>query len=1463
MNERAEKYEAFLDDLALVVDGDAAALERHADFLVDDDGARDTRHEAASTAEQLKDAGADYVHPEGFAERVLASIDAGVEDSAQPGRTTSPGFALPSTSGAHVEPSPQPVAGTAAADVAVSSASVSSASMNSEVVSSGGVRRETVRGESAPEPIVQPPAADKSRRMGKLLFFPLVGVLGLAAAAAAVGVYFMGKDDAVPGSDTPRFATGGMDGSLERIDRAADDGRSGVEIQRHGADDFVALGATEAIEAGSTIRTDERTRARVRLSDGSVLVLDHATQLEMVGDAPRTFRLRDGNLVADIAHLEEGPNARFETTTGSIEVLGTKFELSATNDVTNVRVSRGVVAMNGADGSSVQVRAGEEGVVRAGRAPDVAPVTNLANELAWAEIGGGEEQAGDEDTIAGIGSLRARRPGEREDHERPLTLATHSVRVRIVGNVARTEIEEVFRNDSDHTLEGIYRFPLPADAQIARLALDVEGRMEEGSFVERDRAAAIWRGVIRNATAVHQRRNDEEFIWVPGPWTDPAILEWQRGGQFELRIFPIPAHGERRVVLGYTQNVQPQGARRRYVYPLAHSADDSTRVGQFDVDVRVAGADSVTASGYDVSSANDDGATRLRLSETNFTPKGDLTIDYTLPGGEREVRWWTYHGEAASAPPANSREQDREVARLQQEMSEDQRSYVAFALRPDLPRASERRSRDFVLVVDSSQSMFGERYQRATRLATNIVREMDRRDRFTILACDYQCQVMPGGIQPPSTQASRAAQEWLDSIEPAGASDITAVLREAVATISAERREDRELHVTYIGDGTSTVGYRRAASLAAEVRAVAEAEHVAVSTVGVGGDADTMALRAIARSAGGHYVPYIPGQRISVAAMAVLETSYGASLDSPRVEMPDGLSEVAPAELPTVRAGQELIVVARMDRERVAGAIVLRGTVAGRPFERRYDVDLVPTDAAGNRFVPGLWAAARIEQMQLSGRGEERGRIIAMSKAFGVMSRHTSLLVLESEAMFRAFRVDRNESQVAQWTGEEDVVVGGEQGEAFGVGQGSGGTGGLMAGGNSVLGGALRGRSGGGASGGGMRAESSARARPRSSAAAEPAADMLDDAIASGAVARTTRDNRWQEREARPAPDQQVLANPGPQQPPVPEPVETMRRQPARRPGQWMRRVWVRSGQIDRSAEPSQAVLRAADEAEARLAQTPDSRDRHRDAVRELARAGRLDRALEIAEAWVERDREDAEALTAKADLLGRMGHRDEALRLLTGTVDLAPNSGPLHRRLMGAFERAGQPERACAHRIALAEIDENNPNAVADAMRCERALGRDQAASRILYSVREGSVRTRAERLAQQEDSSSRFRGDFTIDGQWSGGDLDLTILTAQGTRLSWMGGRTTVVGEHTSDPGREQLGLRWTGQGTYVIEVNRTDPNDTSEIRGRLDVRILGERQSIPFTLTGERTAVAQVRVTRTSRLETVTGTVGPMGR
>src|SRR5690606_35756045 len=132
-----------------------------------------------------------------------------------------------------------------------------------------------------------------------------------------------------------------------------------------------------------------------------------------------------------------------------------------------------------------------------------------------------------------------------------------------------------------------------------------------------------------------------------------------------------------------------------------------------------------------------------------------------------------------------------------------------------------------------------------------------------------------------------------------------------------------------------------------------------------------------------------------------------------------------------------------------------------------------------------------------------------------------------------------------------------------------------------------------------------------------------------------------------------------------------------------------------------------------------------------------------------------------------------------------------------------------------LAEIDEADAGAVAAAMRCERSLGRPEAAARILASIRDASVRTRAERESndagivglrhgvRRGPSATTFRGDFTIEAEWEGGgDLDVSIITPQGTRLSWMGGRTTVVGDAARSSDGERIGLRYTAPGRYIVE-------------------------------------------------------------
>ena len=219
---------------------------------------------------------------------------------------------------------------------------------------------------------------------------------------------------------------------------------------------------------------------------------------------------------------------------------------------------------------------------------------------------------------------------------------------------------------------------------------------------------------------------------MAGPWRDPALLEWQRGGRFELKIFPIPKRGSRRVVLTYTQTVDQTAGVRRFTYPLAHDQSGTTKIDSFNLDLQVLGHDKafgVKTRGYELTSAGSTGdAERKTMQATAFVPAGDLTVEYALPDRDREITAWGYKMDPAQAvaapgapakpnlPAAAQTAEQKAAVEAANALSQDTSAYVAISVRPKLPRWEEAKGRVHALVVDTSRSMIGERYARATRL---------------------------------------------------------------------------------------------------------------------------------------------------------------------------------------------------------------------------------------------------------------------------------------------------------------------------------------------------------------------------------------------------------------------------------------------------------------------------------------------------------------------------------------------------------------------------------------------------------------------------------------------------------------------------------------------------------------------------------------------------------------------------
>jgi len=1200
------------------------------------------------------------------------------------------------------------------------------------------------------------------------------------------------------------------------------------------------LGPGTTVQAGATLQTAPTERAKIELSDGSSVVLDSETRL-VLETAPRQVRLESGQGVFDVAQIPGGPPLKVKLlrTDGQVEILGTKLRIREDGGRALVDVSRGSVQLSCPRGVG-KVLAGQQGIMVAGSPPEVVAAPDLGQAIGWSQASG-------VDAEAGIGSLRGRRVQLRGAPESELRLANHAVQVRISGPVARTEIEQTFSNDTDFELEGTYRFPLPAGARIASMALEVDGQFREGRFVDRSTGERIWRGVQKNAQLRGRlgRVNTDDILFAPGPWRDPALLAWEAGNRFSFRIFPIRPHTSRKVRIAYVETLSPTVGGRRYVYPLPQGQWGSigrSVADHMDLQVEIKGHDagkSLRISGLTLNATDDAGARKLAATFDRFVPSGNLVIE--VP-------------EAATGTIRNATYRDG--ADL----------FSVVALRPTLPLAQTPVALENVVVLDSSYSAVGEMWRRQVAVAESLVREMGADDRVTVLTCDVGCRPVGAPSQIPSLDLATAMSDALARVEPGGTSDIARAIEEASRMLSgAGGAAGRTGNIVYVGDGVATVGVRDPGRVAELAARAASSAHALVSTIAVGTSCDERMLAELARRTGGVAIGYAPGDEPTALSLRMLGRLRGPTLLGATVELPPGAFEVAPAAMPAIHAGEEVWIAARFSGP-TNGDVVLRGTVDGRPFETRARVNVADDGSPGNAFVPQMWAEKRA--MDLAAAGDmNREQVVALGTRYGLVTPFTSLLVLDSDALAERLGLGPA-TTAAQWTGTEEA----ELEEAQGAGSGPTET--LAAPEPSAPSEAPRSTT---------EARRAERSRDPEQAQREqaPADDSLDR-VAAGRRA--------------PAPSAEATAQAAPSAPSPPPPPAAMSppritgggegalMQPggagggglgdadgnaaggargpvvvvqgavavpqpdslSRPPGWWgggirpripVRVAAIRNVRVATSGllGATQDTLEEVADAKAALGSEPDRRKNHRDLARLLGRIGEVGEGTSVLRGWLARDALDVEALGMLGDMLARGGDRERAIRTFASVVEVQPGDKASHDRMAKLYERAGRFEDACAHRVSLAALSPEDEAAAAAATRCQttnEAPGAETIAGNLVVGLRTES-----------------------------GVDLDVAVIFRDGTRVSWMGGRKGVRAAEATSLQGERLAIGFLPVGSYTIEVSRTTPASAlgtappspagpvtvsgPPVSGTVELRVLGERRTIPFRLDGERAAVAAVSV------------------
>jgi len=506
-----------------------------------------------------------------------------------------------------------------------------------------------------------------------------------------------------------------------------------------------------------------------------------------------------------------------------------------------------------------------------------------------------------------------------------LSIVYHDVEVTIRDGVVTTHVDQLFRNDTGRDVEGRYVFPLPPGAVVSSFTMWVDGEALEARILDADEARAIYEDYVRRAI-------------------DPALLEYVGRDTLSARIFPIPAGGDRRIEITYSELLSAESGTYRYRYPLdteRFSARPLERV-TISVDLQTTVPLSAVYSpshSLGVVRTAEDAATGLFEAYDVF-PAQDFLLYYSVSVDAMGMTVLTYR------------------------VPGEDGFFLLIVTPPELAASAAPIPKDLVFVLDSSGSMSGRKIEQAKEALRFILENLNQDDRFAVISFSDYSSALQTQLVPVSAANIAAATAWVAGIDAQSGTNIDDALSLAFSLFEAN---ERPRFLIFLTDGEPTVGEVDPVSIAAHAIA-ANAAEARVFVFGVGNDVNTVLLDQLAQENRGTTTYVLPGENLEVSlssfyrkiaspvlADTMLTIDNVDAVDS--IDAVDGF-DVYPTVLQDIFRGTQLLVLGRYR----------------------------------------LWAGRKISyllnQIRLYGESDELvDTVVSLSRRYGIITPYTSFLV--------------------------------------------------------------------------------------------------------------------------------------------------------------------------------------------------------------------------------------------------------------------------------------------------------------------------------------------------------------------------------------------------------------------------------------------------------------------------------------
>ncbi|HXJ85314.1 MAG TPA: VIT and VWA domain-containing protein [Candidatus Binatia bacterium] len=574
------------------------------------------------------------------------------------------------------------------------------------------------------------------------------------------------------------------------------------------------------------------------------------------------------------------------------------------------------------------------------------------------------------------------------------------VRGAITGFLARVTVTQIFENTAEQKIEAVYAFPLPDNAVVDDMTIQVGTRTVRGVIRKREEARALYEKARQTGHVA-------------------ALLDQERPNIFTQSVANILPGEQVTVTISYLQTLEYENGAYQFVFPMVvgpryiPGQPIGKQAGGWAPDTaKVPDASKITPpitqqgtrAGHDISIelAIDAGVPLLQLASSSHEidvdrisassasvklknlaeiPNKDFVLKYDVAGEQ-------------IADAVLSQVDSQVVSRAKSAAG----GYFTLILQPPvrLPE-SDITPKELVFVLDTSGSMMGFPIEKAKELINRALDELYPGDTFNLITFSGDTRILFPEPVFPTAENVRKARRVLNAQHGYGGTEMMKAIRAALVPSDSQDHLRVVCFLTdgYVGNDLEIIGE------------VQNHPNARVFAYGIGNAVNRFLIESMARAGRGDSEIVTLNDKAADAAHRLYQRLRSPVLTDVSIDWRNlPVDDVLPKKLPDLFTGKPLVVTGRYTAA-ADGSIVILGKRAGEDFTREIPVHL-NSSANSDTTLSSFWARRKIDDLMSQDwaglqtgtvKPEVQNQITQLGLNYNLMTQFTSFVAVEERVV--------------------------------------------------------------------------------------------------------------------------------------------------------------------------------------------------------------------------------------------------------------------------------------------------------------------------------------------------------------------------------------------------------------------------------------------------------------------------------